>query len=135
MIFRGTDTRNNVLIVTISLILINSCVLEKVKSELDIQFGKEKFVNEYNISKLAYLQAMVKETLRLYHFAPLLGTREFTKNYTLSDYNIKKETRLITNLWKIHTYNNVWEDSLEFKPERFLTIHKDIDIRGHHFEL
>jgi len=42
MISGGNDTTNNVLIAAISLILRNSCVLEKVKSELDIQIGKKE---------------------------------------------------------------------------------------------
>lgn len=29
----------------------------------------------------------------------------------------------------------VWPDPLEFKPERFLTTHEDIDVKGQNFEL
>jgi len=135
MILGGTDTNNTILTWTISLILRNPLVLKKVKDELDIHIRKERCVSESDISKLTYLQAIVKETLRLYPPAPLSAPREFIENCTLSGYNIKKGTRLITNLWKIHTDSNVWEDPLEFKPERFLTTHKDIDVRGHDFEL
>ncbi|KAK7365113.1 hypothetical protein VNO80_13935 [Phaseolus coccineus] len=131
----GIGTNHTVLTWTISLILGNPLVLKKVKDELDIHIGKQKCVSESDISKLTYLQAIVKESLRLYPPGPLLAPREFTENCTLRDYNIKKGTRLITNLWKIHTDSNVWEDPLEFKPERFLTTHKDIDVKGHHFEL
>jgi cytochrome P450 len=109
--------------------------MEKVKKELDIQVGKERCVNELDISKLVYLQAVVKETLKLYPAAPLLGPREFSENCTLGNFQVKKGTRLITNLWKIHTDPNVWPDPLEFNPERFLTTHKDVDFRGNHFEL
>jgi len=135
MIIGGTDTSNTVLTWTISLILRNSLVLEKVKAELDIYIRKEKHVSEFDISKLTYLQTIVKEALRLYPPTPLLPPREFIEGCTLSGYNIEKGTRLITNLWKIHTDNNIWEDPLEFKPERFLTTYKDIDIRGYDFEL
>ncbi|KAL9323387.1 hypothetical protein ACSQ67_008244 [Phaseolus vulgaris] len=108
----------------ISLILRNPSVLEKVKEELDIHIGKEKCVSESDISKLTYVQAIVKESLRLYPPGPLSGPREFTENCTLRGYNIKKGTRLITNLWKIHTDSNVWEDPLEFKPKGFLQLIK-----------
>jgi len=77
----------------------------------------------------------LSKKLRLYPPAPLSAPREFIENCNLSGYNINKGTRLITNLWKIQTDIKVWEDPLEFKPERFLTTHKDIDMRGHHFEL
>ncbi len=29
----------------------------------------------------------------------------------------------------------IWSDPLAFKPERFLTTQKDVDVRGKHFEL
>ena len=38
-------------------------------------------------------------------------------------------------MWKLQTDPNIWSDPLEFKPERFLTTHKDVDMRGHHYEL
>ncbi|XP_061365623.1 cytochrome P450 82A4-like [Gastrolobium bilobum] len=135
LIVGGTDTSSVTLTWALSLILRNPLILEKAKAELDTQVGKERSVSESDISKLVYLQAIVKETLRLYPPAPLSGPREFINNCTLGGYDVKKGTRLITNLWKIHTDPNVWSDPMEFKPERFLTTHKDIDVRGHHFEL
>ncbi|WVZ14719.1 hypothetical protein V8G54_012285 [Vigna mungo] len=135
LIAGGSGTSNIILTWTIYSILRNPLVLEKIKAELDIHVGKEKLVTEDDISNLKYLQATVKETLRLYPPSPLLPPREFTENCTLSGYKVEKGTRLITNVWKIQTDSDIWEDPLEFKPERFLTTYKDIDIRGHHFEL
>ncbi|KAL2335604.1 hypothetical protein Fmac_016817 [Flemingia macrophylla] len=135
IILGGTDTSITTLTWAMSLSLRNPFVLKKLKEELDIQVGKERCVHEYDINKLIYLQAMVKETLRLYPPAPLSSPREFTEDCILGGYTVKKGTRLITNLWKIHTDLSVWIDPLEFKPERFLTTHRDIDIKGHHFEL
>jgi cytochrome P450 len=97
--------------------------------------AKKRCVNESDIDKLVYLQAIVKETLRLYPSGPLSGPREFSENCIVGGYNVIKGTRLITNLWKIQTDPSIWQDPLEFKPERFLTTHKDIDVRGNHFEL
>ncbi|XP_029125722.1 cytochrome P450 82A4-like [Cajanus cajan] len=104
-------------------------------AELDIQVGKKRCICESDLNKLTYFQATVKETLRLYPPAPLSTPREITEDCTISGFNVKKGTRLITNLWKINTDLNVWSDPLEFKPERFLTTYKDIDMKGQHFEL
>jgi len=131
----GSDIINVALTLALCLFLKNPLVLEKAKEELDTKVGKERFVNESDISKLVYLQAIVKETLRLYPPAPLSGCHEFLENCTLGGYYVKKGTRLITNLWKIHTDPTIWPDPLEFKPERFITTHKDVDVRGNHFEL
>ncbi|WJX65498.1 hypothetical protein P8452_50155 [Trifolium repens] len=131
----GTDTSSVILIWALCLLLKNPLVMEKAKEELNIQVGKERCVNELDISNLVYLQAIIKETLRLYPPGPLSGPHEFSENCTLGGFQVKKGTRLITNLWKIHTDPTVWPDPLEFKPERFLTTHKDVDFRGNHFEL
>ncbi|KAK7381351.1 hypothetical protein VNO78_33984 [Psophocarpus tetragonolobus] len=131
----GTETTGTTLTWTICLILRNHLVLKKLIEELDIEVGKEKCISESDISKLTYLQAVVKESLRLYPAGPLSAPREFIEDCVLGGYNIKKGTRLITNLWKIHTDVNIWPDPLVFNPDRFLITHKDIDIKGHHFEL
>lgn len=115
--------------------LNNRHTLKKVQQELEEQVGKERLVNESDINNLHYLQAVVKETLRLYPAGPLGGAREFTENCTLGGYNIQAGTRLILNLWKMHRDPRVWSEPLEFQPERFLSTHKGIDVKGQHFEL
>jgi len=131
----GSDTSSVTLTWAICLLLKNPLVLEKAKEELDTHVGKERLVNESDIGKLVYLQAIVKETLRLYPPGPLAAPREFSENCIIGGYHVRKGTRLMLNLWKIQTDPSVWPDPLEFKPERFLTTHKVIDVRGNHFEL
>ncbi|CAK8533659.1 unnamed protein product [Lathyrus sativus] len=131
----GTDTSSITLVWAVCLLLKNPLAMKKAKEELDTHIGKERYVNESDISKLSYIQAIVKETLRLYPAAPLSGPHEFSMDCSVGGYHVKKGTRLITNLWKIHTDPNVWPNPLEFKPERFLTTHKDVDVKGKHFEL
>ncbi|CAL2233434.1 unnamed protein product [Prunus armeniaca] len=41
----------------------------------------------------------------------------------------------LVNLWKIQTDPRVWTDPMEFKSKRFITTHKDVDVRGQQFEL
>lgn len=135
LILGATDTSTVTLTWVICFLLKNPLILEKVKEEIHNQIGEEIFINESDINKLVYLQAVVKETLRLYPPGPLSAPREFTEDCTLGNYHIKKGTRLITNLWKIQTDPSIWEDPLEFKPERFLTTNKDVDVKGQNFEL
>ncbi|KAI3451536.1 hypothetical protein Pfo_008201 [Paulownia fortunei] len=121
LIAGGSDTTTVMLIWSLSLLLNNRRILKKAQEELDKHIGRERRVNESDINKLVYLQAIVKETLRLYPAAPLSAAREFSKDSNVEDYHIPKGTWLI--------------DSLEFKPERFLSTHKNVDVRGHDFEL
>lgn len=44
-------------------------------------------------------------------------------------------TRLLSNVWKIQRDERVWSNPDEFEPERFLTTHENVDMRGHSFEL
>ncbi|KAH7848420.1 hypothetical protein Vadar_002566 [Vaccinium darrowii] len=131
----GADTTSVMLTWALSLLMNNRQVLKKAQEELDLHVGKERQVDESDISKLFYLQAIVKETLRLYPAGPLSGPREFTEDCTISGYHIPKGTRLIPNLWKIQRDPMKWADPLVFRPERFLTTQKDVDVKGHQFEL
>ncbi|XP_057975857.1 cytochrome P450 CYP82D47-like [Malania oleifera] len=135
MILGGSDTTMVVLTWALSLLLNNPHALKKAQDELDIHVGRERRVDEADISKLVYLQAITKETLRLYPPAPLGGPREFAEDCTIGDYHVKRGTWLMMNLWKIQRDSRVWADPSEFQPERFLTIHKDVDVKGQHFEL
>ncbi|KAL3502972.1 hypothetical protein ACH5RR_037421 [Cinchona calisaya] len=135
LIAGGSDTTSVTLTWALALIMSNPRVLKKVQEELDLQVGKERRVSESDITNLVYLQAIVKETLRLYPAAALGGVREFTEDSTIGGYHIPKGTRLIPNLWKLHRDPKVWPEPFEFRPERFLTTHKDFDVKGHHFEL
>ncbi|XP_040997569.1 cytochrome P450 CYP82D47-like [Juglans microcarpa x Juglans regia] len=135
LIAGGSDTNTVTLTWAISLLLNNRHVLKKAQDELDILVGKERVVEDSDISKLVYLQAIVKETLRLYPAAPLGAPREFNEDCIIGGYHVPKGTRLITNIWKIQTDSQIWSDPLEFKPERFLSTHKDFDVRGKKFEL
>ncbi|KAI3451539.1 hypothetical protein Pfo_008204 [Paulownia fortunei] len=121
---RWTDTTTVMLVWALSLLLNNRRVLKKAQEELDKHIGRDRQVNESDISNLVYLQAIVKETLRLYPAGPLGGTREFSKDSNVGGYHVPKGTWLVVNLWKLHR-----------DPHRFLSTHKNVDVRGHNFEL
>ncbi|KAG5613200.1 hypothetical protein H5410_024481 [Solanum commersonii] len=131
----GTDTTIVTLTWTLSLLLNSYQALEKAQGELDAHVGKNRWVQESDIKNLVYLQAIVKEALRLYPAVPLSVLHESMEDCTISGYDILKGTRLFVNLWKIHHDPNIWPNPHEFKPERFLMTHKDVDVKGNHFEL
>ncbi|XP_043695107.1 cytochrome P450 CYP82D47-like [Telopea speciosissima] len=118
----------------LSLLLNNKQVLRKAQDELDFHVGKERKVDEKDIGNLTYLQAIIKETLRLYPDTPLLIPHEAIEDCIVSEFRIPKGTRLIVNLWKIHRDPRVWSNPLEFQPERFLTSHPNLDVWGKNFE-
>ncbi|KAJ8450753.1 hypothetical protein Cgig2_021225 [Carnegiea gigantea] len=134
MIAGGSDTAPTTLTWAISLLLNSPHVLRRAQDELATQVGRDRQINESDIPHLVYLQAIVKETLRLYPAGPIIP-REFNEDCTIGCYYIETGTRLIVNLHKIFRDPQIWEEPLEFRPERFLTTHKDVDVRGQDFEL
>ncbi|PIA45575.1 hypothetical protein AQUCO_01600049v1 [Aquilegia coerulea] len=134
MIAAGTDTTMVTLTWAMSLLVNNPHILRKAQDEIDICIGKDKYVEESDIQKLVYLKAIVKETLRLYPAVPLSVPHEAMEDCTVSGYHVPAGTRLIANLYKIQRDPRIWSNPDEFKPERFLTTHANVDVRGKHFE-
>ncbi|GKV29824.1 hypothetical protein SLEP1_g38716 [Rubroshorea leprosula] len=135
LILGGTDTNTVTLTWALSLLLNNRDVLKKAQEELDTRVGRERRVQESDLKDLVYLQAILKETLRLYPAATLSVPHESAEDCTTGGYHVPAGTRLIVNLYKLHRDPNVWPNPYEFKPERFRTTHKHVDVRGQNFEL
>ncbi|KAJ8771573.1 hypothetical protein K2173_026750 [Erythroxylum novogranatense] len=132
----GTDTTTVSITWALALLLNHPFAVKKVQEELDLHVGRERLVDESDIYELVYLQAVVKESLRLYPAGPLGGPREFTSGCTVAGYHIPARTRLVVNIHKIQRDPRVWPNPNEFKPERFLSSkYKDMDVKGQHFEL
>ncbi|XP_057473361.1 dimethylnonatriene synthase-like [Actinidia eriantha] len=134
LIMTGSESTAETLTWALSLLLNNPHALKTAQEELDLHVGRNKWVQESDIAKLKYLQAVVKETLRLYPPGPLSGPREAREDCRVGGYDIKKGTRLIVNLWKLQRDSRVWSDPHEFKPERFLVDHANVEFRGQQFE-
>ncbi|KAL2319298.1 hypothetical protein Fmac_028267 [Flemingia macrophylla] len=135
LILTGSGSTAITLTWALSLLLNNPRVLKAAQQELDKHIGKERWVQESDIKDLIYLQAIVKETLRLYPPAPLTGIREAMEDCCVAGYHVSKGTRLLINLWKLQRDPQVWSNPDEFQPERFLTIHHDINFTSQNFEL
>ncbi|XWS59215.1 hypothetical protein CRYUN_Cryun08bG0102400 [Craigia yunnanensis] len=115
-------------------------VMEKAQKEIDSVVGRNGILEESDIPNLPYLQAIVKETLRLHPGGPLV-VRESTKDCTIGGYEIPEGTRLFVNVWALGRDPKQWENPLEFIPERFLSEewrqgkNQFLDVRGQHFSL
>ncbi|KAL3722464.1 hypothetical protein ACJRO7_034783 [Eucalyptus globulus] len=134
MILGGNDTIVLTLTWALSLLLNNPHSLERAQDELDVQVGKHRQVEESDIKNLTYLQAVVKETLRIYPVLPLSLQREAMEDCIVAGFHVPAGTRLMVNLWKLQRDPRVWSHASEFQPERFLTDHVHVDVRGQSFE-
>ncbi|PPR86616.1 hypothetical protein GOBAR_AA34080 [Gossypium barbadense] len=59
------------------------------------------------------------------------GERELeVVSCNVGGYSVPKGTRVFLNIWCIQRDPQLWENPLEFKPERFLTDHEKLDYLG-----
>ncbi|XP_061340581.1 geraniol 8-hydroxylase-like [Gastrolobium bilobum] len=129
----GTDTIKSTVEWTMAELLKNEKAMSKVKQELEQTIGKGKHVEESDIARLPYLQAVIKETLRLHPPVPFLIPRKAIANVEISGYTIPKDANVLVNVWAIGRNSSIWKNANVFSPERFLS--SEIDVNGRHYEL
>ncbi|XP_042507964.1 trimethyltridecatetraene synthase-like [Macadamia integrifolia] len=117
----------------LSELLKNPETLRRATEELDRVVGRERWVKEDDIPHLQYMDAIVKETMRLHPVSPLLTPHQAQEDCEVEGYTIQAGTRVHVSTWTIGRDPMLWDAPEEFRPERF--IGKAIDVRGHDFEL
>ncbi|KAK6126355.1 hypothetical protein DH2020_039927 [Rehmannia glutinosa] len=133
MFFGGTETTSSTIEWGMSQLLRNPDSMKKLQDEIDRVVGRDRKVVETDLNNLPYLQATVKEILRLNPVFPMLLPRNSMQDTEFMGYVVPKNTQIFVNAWAIHRDPASWVDPLAFKPERFLD--SDIDYKGQHFEL
>ncbi|XP_076881380.1 (S)-N-methylcoclaurine 3'-hydroxylase isozyme 1-like [Bidens hawaiensis] len=131
LITAGTDTVVTTIEWAMAELLKNQNVLHKVHEELKEQLNSNDIMKS-DLSKLAYLNACIKETLRLHPVVPLLIPRRALEACEVMNYTIPQNANIWVNVWTIMHDPNIWEDPHTFNPERFLDL--NIDFTGHDYE-
>ena len=72
------------------------------------------------IAKLPYLDAVCKETLRIYPVAMLTFARVVQHPMQLLGYDLEPGNVLMGNIFSVHQREDIYPDAQQFKPERFL---------------
>lgn len=106
--------------------------MEKVREEIIQKIGFERSVKESDIDQLPYLQAVVKETMRLHPAAPLLLPYKANKDTQIFGFTVPGNSQVLVNAWAIARDPNHWKDPISFMPERFLGY--DFGYKGRDFE-
>lgn len=128
MVVGGTDTTSNAVEFTLAELMNKPEAMTKVQQELDSVVGKDRMVEESDIPKLPYLNAVMKEALRLHPALPLLIPHCPSETSTVAGYTVPKGSRVFINVWAVHRDPTIWENPSEFKPERF---YHRVDGRDH----
>ncbi|KAI7745401.1 hypothetical protein M8C21_015098 [Ambrosia artemisiifolia] len=128
----GTDTITTTIEWAMAELINNKNVMFELQQELKHKI-KSSTILESEISKLPYLNACIKETLRLHPPVPLLLPHRATQTSEVLNYTVPRGAQILVNIWAIGRDPKLWEDPFSFKPERFLG--SSLDFRaGQDFE-
>jgi cytochrome P450 len=128
----GTDTTSSTLEWAMAELLHSPKTLLKARAELERTIGEGNLLEESDITRLPYLQAVIKETLRLHPAVPFLLPHKAGADAEIGGFTVPKNAQVLVNVWAIGRDPSMWEDPNSFVPERFLE--SGIDHRGQNFE-
>lgn len=111
--FEGHDTTSSAIAFTIFLLSHNSDAQKKAFDEAVMMEGRER-------EPMRYLEAVIKEALRLYPSVPIHG-RLLMEDYKFKDMVIPKGTAIALIPYLTHRDTKFYSDPEKFHPERFLS--------------
>ncbi|XP_052184728.1 cytochrome P450 78A5-like [Diospyros lotus] len=121
MIFRGTDTVAILLEWIMARMVLHPDIQAKAQQEIDTCVGDRRQVRDSDIPYLPFLQAIVKEALRLHPPGPLLSwARLAVHDCHVGKFFVPAGTTAMVNMWAIAHDPSIWRDPWAFKPKRFL---------------
>eukprot|EP01018_Ginkgo_biloba_P004344 Gb_25217 [translate_table: standard] len=121
MVAAATDTSSTTSEWTITELLRHPQYMKKVREEIDSVVGNERLVQDYDLSRLRLLKAVVKEVFRLHPVGGFLIPHLSMQHTKVGGYDIPRNTRILINTYSLGRNPAVWSDPDEFKPERFLS--------------
>jgi cytochrome P450 len=119
----GTDTSYIVLEFAMAELIRKARLMAKLQAEVRSKSPlAQQDVKEDDLRGMAYLKAMVKETLWLHPPVLLLVPRlSMADCHDVNGYAISAGTRVIVNAWALGRDEGSWgEKAHEFWPERFI---------------
>ena len=99
-------------------ILAEPQVARKLDEELARVVGKDELSADH-VPKLEYLDAVIKETLRLRPILPIT-TRKLSADYEIGGYTVPRGWLVAPCIYLAQRRADSWPDPLRFSPERFL---------------
>ncbi|WKY11913.1 hypothetical protein Q1695_003468 [Nippostrongylus brasiliensis] len=118
--FEGHDTTSASINWFLHLMGANPHIQEKVHREIDEVLGEaDRCVTYEDLGSFKYLEACIKETLRLYPSVPLIA-RQVVEDVKLKDHILPAGTGVVVVPSMVHRDPNYWDDPEVFRPERFI---------------
>ncbi|WP_327253919.1 cytochrome P450 [Streptomyces sp. NBC_01244] len=120
LLYTGFSTTANTLSWAFLRLLDDDRVRELLTAELREIHQDGREITRDSLAESPYLEAVLKEVLRLHPVTPLNGVRLLKQDLELDGYVIPAGTILVHCAYLLQRSPEVWKDPLEFRPERFL---------------
>ncbi|KAL5764725.1 hypothetical protein ACOSQ2_017319 [Xanthoceras sorbifolium] len=133
----GTDSTSTALQWIMANVVKYPGIQAKIFDEMNqvVEQGQE-WINEDDLQKLPYLKAVILEGLRRHPPVNLVTMPHMvTEDVELDGYIIPKGTPVYFWIPNMGRDPNLWEDPIEFKPERFLLSDNDKNGRQNVFDI
>ncbi|TKW03658.1 hypothetical protein SEVIR_7G055000v4 [Setaria viridis] len=135
MFVAGTDTTFATLEWVMTELVRHPRILKKAQDEVRRVVGVKGRVEEADLGELHCMRAIIKETFRLHPPVPLLVPRESVAPCTLGGYDVPARTRVFINTFAMGRDPEIWENPMEYSPERFENGGGEIDLKDPDFKL
>ncbi|KAK6783262.1 hypothetical protein RDI58_021059 [Solanum bulbocastanum] len=132
LVAAGSDTSTSTIEWAMAELIKNVESMKKVQEELEIELSESDYPKESQLLQMSYVQACVKETLRLHPPAPFLLPHRAIETCQVMNHTIPKDAQILVNVWAITRDPLIWEDPEMFRPQRFLS--SNMDFKGNDFE-
>lgn len=116
----GIDTSTSVLQWVFLELVLNQDIQEKLYREIVESVGKDGVINEEDVEKMNYLNAVVKETLRVHSPAHFTLSHATTEETELGGYKIPSNVNVEFYIEWMTEDPSLWKDPGTFRPERFI---------------
>ncbi|KAL9245964.1 hypothetical protein vseg_019554 [Gypsophila vaccaria] len=127
----GTDTTSTALQWIMANLVKYPNIQAKVFEEIRGVVGKDvEEVREDELTKMPYLKAVVLEGLRRHPPAHFVLPHAVTQEVELGGYTVPKNAIINFMVADINWDPKVWDDPMEFRPERFMSSQEEFDVTG-----
>ncbi|CAG2175069.1 unnamed protein product, partial [Oppiella nova] len=120
--FEGHDTTSMAISWTLHLIGLSPHIQRKCHEELDAIFGgtgSDGVINMNDLREMKYLEACIKEALRLFPSVPFVG-RHLNEDNIINGYTVPKGVTCLIFLYQVHRDPQCFPQPEVYRPERFL---------------
>uniref|UniRef100_A0A8C5F752 Cytochrome P450, family 17, subfamily A, polypeptide 1 n=1 Tax=Gadus morhua TaxID=8049 RepID=A0A8C5F752_GADMO len=116
----GVETTTTVLKWAVAYLIHYPQVQKRIQEELDSRVGRDRTPQIKDRGSLPYLEATIREVLRIRPVAPLLIPHVALADTSIGNFAVSKGDRVIINLWSLHHDEKEWKNPEIFDPGRFL---------------